>query len=749
MSVISVTLFASESKHASIGSIRHNGLRVLLVVVLIAGSIPVAIYGAGLLAGHSLNAQTPASIKQPPFNGVARLGIDCGYGSNEAVANSTGYPGPDRTDATGNALNPTLDSSCTWAGAPDGNGQLQPLVSDNPTLNPGPSCCAAASKGGGFTAEVVFIQNSTYVINGFDVTLSWNTKILNAVEFDQGGLPWFGGNSITATNIIDNTLGMAELSQAILSPPAPTATLIGNVTLFRVRFDVVGIGTTALTISNDQIIDAVLTPPNLHHMTVQGSFTSSNIPDLLAGIVPPATLGYIVSWTFTPNPEVPGSILNLVATASCTSCALPLSYRWDIDSIQAYPANTTAATVEAVGQSVQITAPTATLLAHRVTLIVADASGHIAEATRQLPLAIAPPPSQTVGISTASTLTAKWLGGIPPYTGTTGQVGVKWILCNSTGLSQTICTNPNLSITNTAAQLITISNTYKWAGVFTGTVAVTDTAEAQLPATSIFSGSPSIVSASFTVNVTGAPQAYTVSIASNATSGATTAQVVNFNATVAYAATYASSARSFTFSYIFQFGDGQTGLYTGGTIGKATHKYATAGTYDVIVIAKETGSNALAKIQEASFSTVVVYPPLTGTLAYSAGAPMSGAFTFTGSSSGGQTPYSYSWDFGDGTTGTGSSASHTYSASGTYVVTLTVTDAGGRTFKSTQTIVASVSSTSSLFYAEVGGGIAAAVVAAIAALMIVRRRRKAATTTETGSTTPASRQLKRYPQLTR
>lgn len=733
-----MTLFVNESKSGTVNSIQHNSLRILLIVVLVASSIPIALYGTTLLGNHFQNANTPASIKQPPFNGVAMLGIDCGYGSNEAMFNATSYPAPDGAQSTGNAGNPTLDSSCSWAGGPDlpvGGTQLQPLVSDNPTSA---SCsCSSPSKGGGFTAEVVFIQNSSYVINGFDVTIGWDTKILNAVEFDQGGLPWFDGNSFSTTSTIDNTVGIAELSQALLSPPAPTATLMGNVTLFRIRFDVVGIGITPLTISNDQIIDAVLTPPNLHHLTKQGSFTSSNIPNLIAG----ATLGYSVTWSFAPNPEVPGSTLSLVATASCTSCTSPLSYRWDTDSVQAYPANTTAATVEAVGQSVQITAPTATLLAHRVTLIVADAAGRIAEATRQLPLTIAPPPSQSIGINTAASFTAKWLGGIPPYSGTTGQVGVKWILCNSTGLSQTICTNPNPSIANTAAQLITISNTYKWAGVFTGTVTVTDTQEPQLPG-------PNSASASFTVNVTGAPPAYTVSIASNATSGATTTQVVNFNATVAYAATYASSARSFTFSYIFQFGDGQTGLYTGGTIGKATHKYATAGTYSVVVIAQETGSNALAKIQEASFSTVVIYPPLTGTIAYSAGAPMSGAFTFTGSSSGGQAPYSYSWDFGDGTTGTGSSVTHTYSASGTYVVTLTVTDAGGRTFKSTQTIVASISSTSSLFYVEVGGGVAAAVIAAIAALMIVRRRRKAATTTETGSTTPASRQLKRYPQLT-
>ncbi len=150
------------------------------------------------------------------------------YGSNEAVYNATGYPGPDGALATGNAGTPTLDTSCTWAGSPDiaaGGTQLQPLVSDNPTVAVGTSCCNAPSRGGGFSAEVVLIQNATTVINGYDITVSWNPIVLNAVEFDQTGLPFFGGNSFSATSVIDNTAGSAELSQAILSPPAPTATL--------------------------------------------------------------------------------------------------------------------------------------------------------------------------------------------------------------------------------------------------------------------------------------------------------------------------------------------------------------------------------------------------------------------------------------------------------------------------------------------------------------------------------------------
>src|SRR5260370_29864736 len=114
--------------------------------------------------------------------------------------------------------------------------------------------------------------------------------------------------------------------------------------------------------------------------------------------------------------------------------------------------------------------------------------------------------------------------------------------------------------------MVTISNIYHWAGVFAGTVQVTDTQEAQLPGPNIVGPTP------FLVNVTGTPQAYTNTVTSNATSGATTAQVVNYTATEVYSASplYNSAARSATFSYTFQFGDGQIGLFSGQTIGKAT-----------------------------------------------------------------------------------------------------------------------------------------------------------------------------------
>jgi PKD repeat protein len=47
---------------------------------------------------------------------------------------------------------------------------------------------------------------------------------------------------------------------------------------------------------------------------------------------------------------------------------------------------------------------------------------------------------------------------------------------------------------------------------------------------------------------------------------------------------------------------------------------------------------------------------------------------FTGSATGGSSPYSFSWTFGDGGSSTSQNPSHTYSSAGDFTATLTVTD---------------------------------------------------------------------------
>ena len=48
---------------------------------------------------------------------------------------------------------------------------------------------------------------------------------------------------------------------------------------------------------------------------------------------------------------------------------------------------------------------------------------------------------------------------------------------------------------------------------------------------------------------------------------------------------------------------------------------------------------------------------------------------------------SYSWNFGDGRSASGRLVSHAFTTAGTYVVTLTVSDALGRTGQSAQTVI--------------------------------------------------------------
>lgn len=63
--------------------------------------------------------------------------------------------------------------------------------------------------------------------------------------------------------------------------------------------------------------------------------------------------------------------------------------------------------------------------------------------------------------------------------------------------------------------------------------------------------------------------------------------------------------------------------------------------------------------------------PTTGT------APVAVAFDGTATDAEGDTPLTYAWDFGDGGTASTLDANHTYTAPGTFVATLTVTDARG------------------------------------------------------------------------
>lgn len=132
--------------------------------------------------------------------------------------------------------------------------------------------------------------------------------------------------------------------------------------------------------------------------------------------------------------------------------------------------------------------------------------------------------------------------------------------------------------------------------------------------------------------------------------------------------------------YSWTFGDGTSG--TGAT---ASHTYTTAGSYQAtLTVQDSTGDTA-----SASTSTISVSGAPGPLIAHASGTPTTGAapltVPFTGSASGGKSPYTFTWTFGDGSAAVSGtqSPSHTYTAVGTYTATLWVNDSAGATATST------------------------------------------------------------------
>jgi PKD repeat protein len=132
-------------------------------------------------------------------------------------------------------------------------------------------------------------------------------------------------------------------------------------------------------------------------------------------------------------------------------------------------------------------------------------------------------------------------------------------------------------------------------------------------------------------------------------------------------------------TYAWDFGDGGTG--TGAT---ASHAYVADGTYTVTLTVTDADGAKGTVSQDVSVTGPFNAPPT---------ASFTSTPTFlkvdldgTASSDPDGTVAGYAWDFGDSQTATGATTSHTYAAPGTYSVTLTVTDDGGKTASKTATV---------------------------------------------------------------
>lgn len=703
---------------------------LVIFAALLFGSVSTAFFAADLFNPNqsSLSHGQPV-LFAPPDNNV--LGIVCGYGASDP---SQPFPVA-ITTKDGNVLAPgTVNSSCDWAGDVDGDGALDPLASDNPSLLP-------AGSGGGFIADIV-VTNLNTSINGFDLTLNYDTRVLNAVLIDQSGLLYGGNNGCPNGNplctfstalTIDRSIGEVRVVQALLAvtsgPGGNCNTTVNpncvnaNQELFRIRFDVVGAGKGFISFATNPLQNVIVcqcTPSAVPHTSQDSSFSTDSLFALVNG-VNSFENGYNVSWTLSPSPEVPGSTLTFTAVASCGNCTAPFTYSWDFSS---QDSATYSAKVDASGITATVTAPPPVI--NRVALNVSDSATpthHWAISVARLPLV-----SGTSGLPALTQLsqgtaggswTAMWLGGI--VTGTSGYSG-QWTFCPGTPTVTTVCSNPKVAFTQNPSTPITQTMSmsgviFNYAGLYNSSVQVSDTALSQIGPL------PTTVTRFFLVNVTGQTPAYTVAVTPTRTAQVL-GQLASFSISTTYAGSYPAGFRANSFIYQIDYGDGSTNTVTGGlSVPLITHTYNSAGIFQVKIVAQENGPLATTKIRESGGAIVdAVQQLLAGDFSLTPSSPTPGqTVTFAGTASGGAPSYTYSWNFGDGSVNsTGSSPTHIYSSAGSYNVTLTVTDSFGSSFVVAHIVAVGAQGVSPLVLAA-GVIVAAAVVAGL--VLFLRRRR--------------------------
>ena len=139
--------------------------------------------------------------------------------------------------------------------------------------------------------------------------------------------------------------------------------------------------------------------------------------------------------------------------------------------------------------------------------------------------------------------------------------------------------------------------------------------------------------------------------------------------------TFAASVAGGTPPYVlaWDFGDGSTAAGV-----SVSHVFATAGSYNAVLIASDAGSQTRTVTKTVSVSSAPPPTTLAADFSFSPPTPRVGeSVEFVAATSGGVPPYGYSWAFGDGVTGPGSPANHAYAAAGSFGVELNVTDSAG------------------------------------------------------------------------
>jgi PKD repeat protein len=141
--------------------------------------------------------------------------------------------------------------------------------------------------------------------------------------------------------------------------------------------------------------------------------------------------------------------------------------------------------------------------------------------------------------------------------------------------------------------------------------------------------------------------------------------------------------------YQWNFGDGTTVLNT--TSATVTHVFANSGTFMVNLIVLDS-QGTVSSVVSQNITVAPIPPTNQAPIARftAANVDTTAAVNATISTDADGTITSYAWNFGEPAsstnTATGNSATHVYASTGSFVVSLTVTDNGGLTAVSTQTV---------------------------------------------------------------
>ncbi len=260
--------------------------------------------------------------------------------------------------------------------------------------------------------------------------------------------------------------------------------------------------------------------------------------------------------------------------------------------------------------------------------------------------------STTATIAAAAQPPVANAGG--PYSGTAGTA------VSFNGSASTDPQGENLTYTwafgdGTSGAGVDPTHTYAASGTYVVTLTVvnTDHLSAMASTTAVIASSASQVP----IANAGGPYTGTVNVG------------LSFDGTNSYDPAN-QSARSFALTFMWNFGDGTSGVGA-----SPVHAYAQAGTYNVsLTVQTATGLTATATstaVISASTSQGSTPKPLPGG-PYTGTTSSAVSFSGTGSSDPNNATLSYHWVFGDGFSADGATVSHTYGTAGTFSVELSV-----------------------------------------------------------------------------